>query len=325
MPTALIFGVDGQDGSYLAELLLDKGYQVVGWISKLIPVKMSNLIEIKDKIIIIEGDFRETDSIEEVISYYLPQEVYNLASPSSPVESWKTPIEYGDIAGLSVVRLLEGIKKGHPSARLYQASSSEMFGNPVEVPQNEKTPFRPRNPYGIAKLYSHWMTVRYRERYDIFAVSGILYNHESPRKGKKFVTRKITNHTAKIKLGLKDELRLGNLDACRDWGFAGDYVKAMWLMLQQSTPMDFVIGTGKTHSVREFCEIAFQHVGLDWKEYVVVDSNFYRPSESQQLVANPSCAQRMIGWQSEVKFEQLVRLMVDADLENLKQEKRSRI
>jgi GDPmannose 4,6-dehydratase len=248
---------------------------------------------------------------------YQPNEIYNLASPSSPVDSWGSPVVVSDVTALGVARLLEALRSVCPNAHYYQASSSELFGIPVEVPQNETTPFHPRNPYGISKLYAHWMTVRYRERYGLFAVSGVLFNHESPRRGLNFVTRKISHHAAQIKLGILDELRLGNLDARRDWGFAGDYVQAMWLMLQCEQPGDYVVGTGETHSVREFCQLAFAHLGLDYRDYVVQDPRFFRPVETAQLVADPSKARSQLGWEPRVPFEQLVKIMVDEDLRSL--------
>lgn len=312
-----MLGVDGQDGSYLAEWLLTKGYQVIGWIPGVIDVSMQNIKHLQERLIVVEGDLGDQDSLLACLEEYRPDEIYNLASPSSPVDSWDFPVDVSDVTALGVARLLEALRLVCPSARYYQASSSELFGTPVEVPQNERTPFHPRNPYGISKLYAHWMTVRYRERYELFAVSGILFNHESPRRGLNFVTRKISHHAAQIKLGMVDELRLGNLEARRDWGFAGDYVQAMWLMLQCEQPGDFVVGTGETHSVREFCDLAFTHLGLDYRDYVVQDPRFFRPVEAAQLVSDPGRAQSRLGWEPKVPFEQLVKMMVDEDLRSL--------
>lgn len=317
MTKALILGVDGQDGSYLAELLLEKGYQVVGWIPQNIDVSLKNIHHFLGDMSIIKGDLRESEGLLACLEEHQPDEIYNLAGPSSPAASWDEVAMVGDIAGLGVGRLLDAVRTVTPKARFYQASSSELFGNPVEVPQRETTPFQPRNPYGISKLYAHWLTVRYRERYGIHALSGILFNHESPRRGDIFVTRKITRRAAEIKLGLAAELRLGNLDARRDWGYAGDYVLAMWLMLQHQPADDFVIGTGVTHSVREFCELAFARLDLDYRDYVVQDEAYYRPVEPAQLVADSSKAQRVLGWQAEVSFSELVYRMVDVDLKLL--------
>ena len=314
MTKALILGVDGQDGSYLAEFLLGQEYQVVGWVPSTIPVNLENIHEIQDQIELIEGDLGDQDSLLGCLEEHQPDEIYSLASPSSPFASWNSPVKVGDIAALGVARLLEAVRKVIPKAHFYQASSSELFGTPVEIPQNENTPFHPRNPYGIAKLYAHWMTVRYREQHGLFAASGILFNHESPRRGLQFVTRKITRRVAEIKLGLADSLPLGNLEARRDWGFAGDYVRAMWMMLQYEHPEDFVIGTGETHSVREFCQVAFAQVELDYQEYVRRDERFYRPVEPAQLVANAEKARSRLGWEPRVDFDQLVQMMVDADL-----------
>jgi GDPmannose 4,6-dehydratase len=311
---ALILGVDGQDGSYLAEFLLQKDYQVVGWIPKNILVDLRNIKQILPEIVLIEGDLSDQESLLTCLEEHQPQEIYNLASPSSPVESWHSPVQVADIAAVGVARLLEALRIIVPEARFYQASSSELFGNPVQVPQNELTPFNPRNPYGIAKLFAHWMTVNYRQMHGLFAVSGILFNHESPRRGLKFVTRKITRRVAEIKLGLAEDLSLGNLEARRDWGYAGDYIKAMWLMLQQDMPDDFVCGMGETHSVREFCEIAFDFVSLDYRDYVKQDQRYYRPVESAQLVSDPSKATKLLDWTPEVSFEELVQMMVDSDL-----------
>ncbi len=317
MVKALILGINGQDGSYLGELLLERGVEVVGWIPSSIPVNLENIQHIIKRIQLVEGSLSDQEAINACIEEHRPDEIYNLASPSSPAASWDSTVEVGDIAGLGVARLLEAIRVVHPAAHYYQASSSELFGNPVDVPQNETTPFQPRNPYGIAKLYAHWLTVRYRQEYGLYGVSGILFNHESPRRGLQFVTRKITHTAAKIKLGLESELHLGNLDARRDWGFARDYTEAMWLMMQQEAAGDFVIGTAETHSVREFCELAFGFLDLDYRDYVVQDPQFYRPLEKRQLIADYSKASKKLGWHPKMKFEELVKLMVDADLDTL--------
>jgi GDPmannose 4,6-dehydratase len=314
---ALIFGVNGQDGSYLAELLLELGYEVFGWIPLDVPVQMDNISHIVDRLTLIEGSLKNKASLFESVEEIQPDIIYNFASPSSPYDSWDSSIEVGDYAGLGAARLLEAVREIKPDSRYYQASSSELFGNPVEIPQNEKTPFRPRNPYGIAKLYAHWMTVRYRQQFGLFAISGILFNHESPRRGLNFVTRKIANTAVKIKLGMESELRLGDLEARRDWGFAKDYTEAIMLMMQQDSPEDYVIGTGITHSVREFCEIAFNHLGLDYREFVVSDKRFMRPTENKQLVADPSKARSNLNWKPKIEFDQLVTMMVDSDLEEL--------
>jgi GDPmannose 4,6-dehydratase len=307
-------GVNGQDGSYLAELLLSKGYQVVGWVPDSIPVSYQNIKHILDSMTVVKGDLLDQDGLMDLIQTSQPDEVYNLASPSSPSASWKDTVYVSNVTALGVARLLEAIRLKCPQARFYQASSSELFGNPVEVPQNENTPFHPRNPYGIAKLHAHWLTDNYRKKYDLFAVSGILYNHESPRRGLNFVTRKITRGAARIKLGLSDELRLGNLEARRDWGFAGDYVKAMWLMLQQDQPKDFVVGTGETHSVREFCETAFKSLDLDYRNYVKSVPEYFRPVEDNLLVADISKVKRELGWKTQIKFENLIQKMVSKDI-----------
>lgn len=317
MTKALILGVDGQDGSYLAELLLGKGYQVIGWLPENIEVSLVNIQHLVNDLSLIKGNLHDQHNLQACLEEFKPDEIYNLAAPSSPAASWDSVEMVGDIAGLGVGRLLEAIRTTIPKARFYQASSSELFGNPVEAPQRETTPFQPRNPYGIAKLYAHWLTVRYRERYGLHALSGILFNHESPRRGEIFVTRKITKRAAEIKLGLASELRLGNLDARRDWGYAGDYVVAMWKMLQHNPAEDFVIGSGDTHSVREFCELAFARLNLDYQDYVVQDPEFFRPVEEAQLVADPHKARHLLGWQGEVTFSQLVDMMVDADLQLL--------
>jgi len=320
MPTAIVTGVTGQDGSYLADFLLARGYQVVGMVRRSSTVTFGRIEHIQDDIEIIQGDLHDQSSLVSVIEEYRPDEVYNLAAQSFVPTSWKQPVLTGEVTALGVTRMLEAIRLVKPDTRFYQASSSEMFGKVREVPQTEATPFYPRSPYGVAKVYGHWITVNYRESYNLFACSGILFNHESPRRGLEFVTRKITHAVARIKLGLADELRLGNLDARRDWGFAGDYVEAMWLMLQQEQPNDYVVCTGTTHSVREFCEAAFSHVGLNYQDYVVQDPRFYRPAEVDLLVGNPQKAHENMGWQPKVSFEKLIQMMVDADLQMLGRE-----
>jgi GDPmannose 4,6-dehydratase len=317
MKRALIIGVDGQDGSYLAELLLSKNYEVVGWIPANITVSLRNIEHLAGKIQVVRGDLLSQSSVIECIEHYVPDEVYNLAAPSFPAGSWNLVDSVGEIAGLGAARLLQAIKLAQPEARFYQASTSELFGNPAEIPQKETTPFRPRNPYGVAKLYAHWMTVNFRDHYGIYAVSGILFNHTSPRHSLEFVVRKITHEAARIKLNLCDKLSLGNLDARRDWGFAGDYVEAMWLMLQQDQPDDFVVGTGETHSVRELCEVAFGALGLDYQDYAQHDAQLYRPAETGQLVACPAKANQILGWKPRVSFNELVRMMVEADLQSI--------
>ena len=314
MPTAIITGITGQDGSYLAELLLSKGYQVIGMVRRSSTVNFERIEHLLDNITVLQGDLQDQGSLLSMLEEYKPTEVYNLAAQSFVPTSWGQPALTGDVTGLGVTRMLEAIRFVNPRIRFYQASSSEMFGKVLEVPQKEDTPFYPRSPYGVAKVYGHWITVNYRESFDIFATSGILFNHESPRRGLEFVTRKIADAVARIKLGKAKELRLGNLEAQRDWGFAGDYVRAMWLMLQQDHPDNYVIGTGETHSVREFCEIAFSHVGLDYKEYVVVDERFYRPAEVDLLISDPSKARTQLKWNPEISFKQLVTMMVDSDL-----------
>jgi GDPmannose 4,6-dehydratase len=317
---ALITGVTGQDGSYLAELLLDKGYEVVGMVRRTSTVTFQRIQHIQEKLTLVQGDLLDQSSLVGIINDYRPQEVYNLAAQSFVPTSWKQPVLTGEFTALGVTRMLEAVRMVDPSIRFYQASSSEVFGKVREVPQTERTPFYPRSPYGVAKVYGHWITVNYRESYDMFACSGILFNHESPRRGMEFVTRKVAYGVAKIKLGLAHELHLGNLNAQRDWGFAGDYVQAMWLMLQQERPDDYVVATGETHSVRELCEEAFSHVGLKWQEHVVVDPQFIRPAEVDQLVGDPSKARRVLGWQPAVSFHDLVCMMVDADLNLLRKE-----
>ncbi|MFK9119301.1 GDP-mannose 4,6-dehydratase [Peribacillus frigoritolerans] len=315
MKKAIITGITGQDGSYLAELLLNKGYKVYGLKRRTSNPNFSNIEHLLDQIELISGDLLDLSSLISAIKISDPDEVYNLAAQSFVGESWTQSIYTGQVSAIGVTNILESVRLVKPSARFYQASSSEMFGKVVETPQSENTPFYPRSPYGVAKVYGHWITVNYRESYKMYACSGILFNHESPRRGLDFVTRKITDAVAKIKLGLQKELRLGNLDAKRDWGFAGDYVKGMWLMLQQEKPDDYVIATGKTHTVQEFVEIAFQHAGLDWKEYVIQDEKFMRPAEVDLLLGNPQKANDKLGWQPEVTFEQLVKSMIDHDLE----------
>jgi GDPmannose 4,6-dehydratase len=315
--TALITGVTGQDGSYLAEFLLEQGYRVVGMVRRTSTVNFDRIKHIQDQIEIVQGDLLDQSSLMEIIRAYQPDEVYNLAAQSFVPTSFSQPVLTGEFTALGVTRLLEAIRHVKPDARFYQASSSEMFGKVVEVPQRETTPFYPRSPYGVAKVYGHWITVNYRESYGMFACSGILFNHESPRRGLEFVTHKVTHAAARIKLGLQRELRLGNLEARRDWGYAGDYVRGMWLMLQQDQPDDYVLATGETHSVRELCEVAFGHVGLDWRDYVVADPKHYRPAEVDLLIGDASKARRVLGWEPSVNFEQLVRMMVDADLQAL--------
>jgi GDPmannose 4,6-dehydratase len=316
--SALITGVTGQDGSFLAEFLLKKGYRVFGIVRRASTEACERIEHIRDKITLLQGDLHDERSLVEALQESNAEEVYNLAAQSFVPTSWNQPVLTGEVTALGVTRLLEAIRIVNPKVRFYQASSSEQFGRIQETPQNEKTPFYPRSPYGVAKVYSYWITVNYRESYGLFACNGILFNHESPRRGLEFVSRKVTDAAARIKLGLAKELRMGNLDAKRDWGFAGDYVKAMWLMLQQPKPDDFVVGTGKMHSVRELCEVAFSHVGLNYKDYVKVDPKFLRPADVDMLQANPEKAMRVLGWKAEVTFEELIRMMVDADLERLK-------
>ncbi|MCC7188744.1 MAG: GDP-mannose 4,6-dehydratase [Anaerolineales bacterium] len=317
MPTALITGITGQDGSYLAELLLAKGYRVIGVARRSSTMTYERINHLLDDITVIQGDLHDQGSLLAFLEEYQPTEVYNLAAQSFVPTSWNQPALTGDITALGVTRMLEAIRFVNKKIRFYQASSSEMFGKVLEVPQREETPFYPRSPYGVAKVYGHWITVNYRESYDLFAVSGILFNHESPRRGVEFVTRKIADGVARIKLGLAKELRLGNLESQRDWGFAGDYVEAMWRMLQQDEPDNFIIGMGETHSVREFCELAFGHVGLDYKEFVVQDERFYRPAEVDLLISDPSKARTVLGWEPSIGFKELVTMMVDADLVRL--------
>jgi len=311
---ALITGITGQDGSYLAELLLGKGYEVVGMVRRSSTVTFERIAHIQDQVTLVPGDLGDQGSMISVLDEHRPAEVYNLAAQSFVQTSFGQPVLTGDVTGLGVTRLLEAVRVVDPTIRFYQASSSEMFGRVMEVPQTERTPFYPRSPYGVAKLYGHWITVNYRESYDLFAASGMLFNHESPRRGLEFVTRKISNAVASIAAGIDREVRLGNLDARRDWGFAGDYVDAMWRMLQLDDPDDFVVATGETHSVREFCEVAFGHVGLDWQDHVVVDERFYRPAEVDLLIGDPAKAADRLGWTPTTSFADLVRMMVDADV-----------
>jgi GDPmannose 4,6-dehydratase len=317
VPKALITGVTGQDGSYLAELLLSKGYEVVGVVRRTSHHSYERIEHLLERIEVVAADLLDQHSLTVVLQDTRPDEVYNLAAQSYVPTSWTQPVLTGEFTALGVTRILEAIRLVHPTARFYQASSSEMFGRVTETPQRETTPFYPRSPYGVAKVYGHWITVNYRESYDLYAVSGILFNHESPRRGIEFVTRKVTDGVARIKLGMAREIRLGNLEARRDWGFAGDYVDAMWRMLQQSSPQDYVIGTGQAHSVRELVEAAFSHVGLDWQQHVVTDPRFMRPAEVDVLLADPSKARKELGWTPKVEFRQLIAMMVDADLERL--------
>ncbi|MCB9138275.1 MAG: GDP-mannose 4,6-dehydratase [Caldilineaceae bacterium] len=317
MRTALITGVTGQDGSYLAEFLLEQGYRVVGMVRRTSTINFDRIQRIQEQIEVVQGDLLDQMSLIGILQEYKPQEVYNLAAQSFVPTSFTQPVLTGEFTALGVTRMLEAIRIVDPSIRFYQASSSEMFGKVLEVPQTEKTPFYPRSPYGVAKVYGHWITINYRESYDIHGSSGILFNHESPRRGLEFVTHKITYGASRIKLGLADELRLGNLEARRDWGYAADYVRAMWLMLQQDAPDDYVVATGETHSVREFVEEAFSYLDLDWQAYVVQDPKFYRPAEVDLLVGDPAKARAILGWEPSVTFRELVRLMIDADMEAL--------
>jgi len=318
MPTALITGVNGQDGSYLAEFLLSKDYEVIGMVRRSSTVTCERIQHIQNDLTIVQGDLHDQSSLVSILEEYKPDEVYNLASQSFVPTSWSQAVLTGEVTAMGVTRLLESIRLVNPKARFYQASSSEMFGKVVETPQRETTSFYPRSPYGVAKVYGHWITINYRESYNLFAVSGILFNHESPRRGLEFVTRKISNAVARIKLGMAKEVRLGNLESRRDWGFAGDYVDAMWRMLQQDQPDNFVIGTNETHSVQEFCEIAFGRVDLDYKKHVIVDERFYRPAEVDLLISDASKAGKILGWEPSVGVKQLVEMMVDADVKRLK-------
>lgn len=320
MKRALITGITGQDGSYLAELLLDKGYAVYGLRRRTSTPNYENVHQIKDRIHWISGDLTDLSSLIEAVRISDPDEVYNLAAQSYVAASWPQPLATGQMTAISVTNMLEAVRIVKPDARFYQASSSEMFGKVVETPQKETTPFYPRSPYGVAKVYGHWITVNYRESFGMFACSGILFNHESPRRGPEFVTRKVTDAVARIKLGMQHELRMGNLDALRDWGFAGDYVKAMWLMLQQEEPDDYVISTGETHSVRELLDTAFSYAGLDYRDYVVIDSEFVRPAEVDLLLGDCSKAKDRLGWELDVSFEQLIRMMVDEDVKRVRAE-----
>ena len=315
MKKALITGITGQDGSYLAELLLSQGYAVTGMVRRASTETFERIAHFKDRVDLRQADLLDQFSLVKILDDVQPDEIYNLAAMSFVPTSWTQPVLTGEFTALGVTRLLEAMRMVCPKARFYQASSSEMFGKVIETPQTETTPFYPRSPYGVAKVYGHFITVNYRESYNLFALSGILFNHESPRRGKEFVTRKISDAVARIKLGTLKELRMGNLDAKRDWGFAGDYVRAMWLMLQQDKPEDFVVATGETHSVREFLEIAFSHVGLKYEDYVVIDPEFIRPAEVELLLGNPAKAKATLGWQPKVSFEQLVTMMVDADMD----------
>jgi len=314
MPTALITGITGQDGSYLAEFLLDKGYRVVGIVRRSSTTPYERISHLVDRIELVSADLLDQTSLTDAVGEYSPDEIYNLAAQSFVQTSWSQPVLTGEFTALGVTRMLEAMKKAAPQARFYQASSSEMFGKVLESPQREATPFYPRSPYGVAKVYGHWITVNYRESYGLHATSGILFNHESPRRGLEFVTRKITHGVARIKHGLDKTLPLGNLEAQRDWGYAADYVRAMWLMLQEDEASDFVVATGRTHSVREFCELAFGHAGLDYQDHVVTDERFMRPAEVDLLVGDPGRSREKLGWKPDVDFPTLVRMMVDADL-----------
>ncbi|MBN1581935.1 MAG: GDP-mannose 4,6-dehydratase [Anaerolineae bacterium] len=320
MPKALITGITGQDGSYLAEFLLEKGYDVVGMIRRTSTINFGRIKHIQSKIELVSGDLLDQMSLYTILNEHRPQEVYNLAAQSFVPTSWQQPVFTGDATALGVTRVLEAIRMVDPQIRFYQASSSEMFGKVREVPQKETTPFYPRSPYGVAKVYGHWITVNYRESYDLFACSGILFNHESPRRGLEFLPRKVSHGVAQIKLGLANKLRLGNMESRRDWGYAGDYVRAMWMMLQQDQPDDYVICTGETRSVRELCEVAFGHVGLDWQKHVVQDPRFMRPAEVDLLVGDYAKAQKALGWKPAHSFKDLVTMMVDADMEALRAE-----
>jgi GDPmannose 4,6-dehydratase len=316
---ALITGITGQDGSYLAEFLLDKGYKVVGMVRRSSTVNYDRIAHIQEheNLELVQGDLLDQMSLIDILTEYQPQEVYNLAAQSFVPTSWKQPVLTGEFTALGVTRLLDAVRIVNPLTRFYQASSSEMFGKVQEVPQKESTPLYPRSPYGVAKVYGHWITINYRESYNLYACSGILFNHESPRRGLEFVTHKVTHAAARIKLELQHDLRLGNLEARRDWGYAGDYVRAMWLMLQQDEPDDYVISTGETHAVRELCEVAFGRLGLDYRDYVVVDQKFYRPAEVDLLIGDATKGKQKLGWEPTVTFKQLIEMMVDADMEAL--------
>jgi GDPmannose 4,6-dehydratase len=315
--TALVTGVTGQDGSYLAELLLEMDYRVVGMVRRTSTINFDRIKHIQDKIDIAAGDLLDQSSMMDLVREFQPDEVYNLAAQSFVPTSFTQPVLTGEFTALGVTRLLEAIRHVKPDTRFYQASSSEMFGKVVEVPQRETTPFYPRSPYGVAKVYGHWITVNYRESYNLFACSGMLFNHESPRRGLEFVTHKVTHAVARIKLGLQKDVHLGNLDSQRDWGFAGDYVRGMWMMLQHDTPDDYVLATNETHTIRELCQVAFDHVDLNWEKYVVIDPKFYRPAEVDLLIGDPGKAGRVLGWEPKVSFKELVHMMVDADLKEL--------
>lgn len=317
---ALITGITGQDGSYLAELLLEKGYEVFGLIRRTTTVNYERIKHIQDRVQLVSADLTDLTSLFYALRETQPVEVYNLAAQSFVPASWHQPVLTGDVTALGVTRMLDAIRAVNPEIRFYQASSSEMFGKVQEVPQTETTPFYPRSPYGVAKVYGHWITVNYRESYDLHATSGILFNHESPRRGHEFVTRKVTRHAAMISLGLAKEMRIGNLDAQRDWGFAGDYVRAMWMMLQQDQPDDYVVATGSTHTVQRLCEVAFNCVDLNWQDYTIQDEKFMRPAEVDLLIGDPAKAKEKLGWEPEVSFEQLIEMMVKADYAQLKAE-----
>jgi len=320
--TALITGITGQDGSYLAEFLLEKGYHVVGMVRRSSTVNFDRIAHLQEKetLDIVQGDLLDQMSLIDILRETRPSEVYNLAAQSFVPTSWRQPVLTGEFTALGVTRMLDAIRIVNPEIRFYQASSSEMFGKVVEVPQTEKTPFYPRSPYGVAKVYGHWITINYRESYNLFACSGILFNHESPRRGLEFVTHKVTNAAARIKLGLQQEVRLGNLEARRDWGYAGDYVRAMWLMLQQDQPDDYVIASGQTHSVRELCDVAFSYLDMNYEDYVVIDEKFYRPAEVDLLVGDAGKGKKQLGWEPTISFKELIAMMVEADLAVLREE-----
>jgi GDPmannose 4,6-dehydratase len=324
LPTALITGITGQDGSYLAELLLEKGYRVVGMVRRTSHDSYERIQHLVGKVEIVAADLLDQHSLQAVVTESRPDEIYNLAAQSFVPTSWNQPVLTGEFTALGVTRLLDAVRLAKPDAKFYQASSSEMFGKVQETPQRETTPFYPRSPYGVAKVYGHYITVNYRESYGMFAVSGILFNHESPRRGLEFVTRKISHGVARIKLGLADSLSLGNLDALRDWGFAGDYVDAMWRMLQQDEPGDYVVATGRTHSIRDLARIAFRHVGLDWRRHVTEDPGLLRPADVNRLVGNSARARRRLGWRPKTSFEELIRTMVDSDIERLRSSRKAR-
>jgi GDPmannose 4,6-dehydratase len=311
---ALITGITGQDGSYLAELLLERDYEVVGVVRRSSTANLERINHLQDRVTLVPGDLQDETSLLNAVREFRPNEIYNLAAQSFVHSSWSLPVLTGETTALGVTRLLDAVRVVDPEIRFYQASSSEMFGKVIETPQCESTPFYPRSPYGVSKVYGHWITINYRESYNLFATSGILFNHESPRRGLEFVTRKVTDGVARIKHGLQRELRLGNLESTRDWGYAPDYVHAMWLMLQQDRPEDFVVATGETRSIREFCEVAFGAVGLDWHDHVVVDERFYRPAEVDALVGDAAKAERVLGWRRKVDFKEMVETMVESDM-----------